>query len=75
MVIPLIVVCEVSFPSDSIGTRSKTVNRSADVVLLMRVSILILVLGAILFVLPVPGTFIAGGLVLLIGAIARFLGI
>jgi hypothetical protein len=40
----------------------------------MRASTLVLAFGAILFVLPIPGTFVAGGLVLLAGAIARWLG-
>jgi hypothetical protein len=40
----------------------------------MRASTIVLAFGAILFVLPVPGTFVAGGLVLLAGAIARWLG-
>ena len=40
----------------------------------MRASTLVLAFGAILFVLPVPGTFVAGGLVLLAGALARWLG-
>ncbi|MFC7189309.1 hypothetical protein ACFQL7_05245 [Halocatena marina] len=37
----------------------------------MRLSTPILVLGAVLFALPVPGTFVAGGIVLAIGVIAR----
>lgn len=40
----------------------------------MRVSTLILALGVILFVLPIPSTFIAGLLVLIVGAVARLLG-
>lgn len=40
----------------------------------MRASTLVVVFGVILFVLPIPGTFIAGGLVVLAGAIARLLG-
>ena len=40
----------------------------------MRASTLALAFGAILFVLPIPGTFVAGALVLVAGAVARFLG-
>ncbi len=40
----------------------------------MKPSTMVLAFGAILFVLPVPGTFIAGALVLLAGALARWLG-
>jgi hypothetical protein len=40
----------------------------------MRASTAVLVFGAVLFVLPVPGTFIVGVLVLLAGALARLLG-
>ena len=40
----------------------------------MRASTLVLAFGAILFVLPIPGTFVAGSLVLLAGALARWLG-
>ena len=40
----------------------------------MRISTLILALGVVLFFLPIPGTFITGALVLIAGAIARFLG-
>lgn len=40
----------------------------------MKPSTVVLAFGAILFVLPVPGTFIAGALVLLAGALARWLG-
>ncbi|MFB6168796.1 MAG: hypothetical protein ABEJ43_08115 [Haloferacaceae archaeon] len=40
----------------------------------MNVSTLILALGAVLFVLPVPGTFVAGALTLGVGAAARWLG-
>lgn len=39
----------------------------------MRASTLVLVFGAFLFVLPLPGTFISGALVLLAGTIARYL--
>jgi hypothetical protein len=34
----------------------------------------VLAFGVLLFVLPIPGTFIAGALVLLAGAAARLLG-
>ncbi|WP_281377729.1 hypothetical protein [Halosimplex pelagicum] len=37
----------------------------------MRLSTKILAVGALVFVLPVPGTFILGGLILLAGAAAR----
>ncbi|WP_277815037.1 hypothetical protein [Haloarcula salina] len=38
----------------------------------MRLSTAVLLIGAVLFALPVPGTFIAGGLVLLLGGLARW---
>jgi hypothetical protein len=38
------------------------------------ISTILLLLGAVVFVLPVPGTFIAGALLLLVGGIARWLG-
>jgi hypothetical protein len=40
----------------------------------MRLSTLALVLGAGLFVLPIPGTFVTGALLLLAGAIGRWFG-
>ncbi|WP_269844158.1 hypothetical protein [Halegenticoccus soli] len=40
----------------------------------MRLSTIVLVLGLALFVLPIPGTFVAGGAVLLAGGVARLLG-
>jgi hypothetical protein len=40
----------------------------------MRVSTLVLAFGAVLFVLPLPGTFITGALVLLAGLVGRYLG-
>ncbi|WP_255764078.1 hypothetical protein [Halobaculum sp. CBA1158] len=40
----------------------------------MRLSTIVLLVGLGLFVLPIPGTFIAGGLVLLIGGALRYLG-
>ncbi|WP_367175986.1 transporter [Haloarcula rubripromontorii] len=41
----------------------------------MRISTIVLLFGVVLFVLPVPGTFIAGGLVLVAGALARWVGL
>ncbi|CQR50003.1 MULTISPECIES: hypothetical protein [Haloferax] len=41
----------------------------------MRPSTLVFAFGGLLFVLPIPGTFIAGALVLLAGAVARWLGL
>ncbi|WP_312617473.1 hypothetical protein [Haloarcula sp. 1CSR25-25] len=41
----------------------------------MKLSNIVLLLGIVLFVLPVPGTFIAGGLVLVAGGLARWFGI
>jgi hypothetical protein len=40
----------------------------------MRPSTAVLALGAGLFVLPIPGTFVAGGLVLTAGGLARLSG-
>lgn len=40
----------------------------------MRLSTVVLAFGAVLFALPVPGTFVAGAVVLLGGGIARYLG-
>lgn len=40
----------------------------------MRASTIVIALGAVLFVLPVPGTFILGGLVALAGVVGRVLG-
>lgn len=40
----------------------------------MRISTVVLALGVVLFFLPIPGTFIAGALVLIAGAVARWLG-
>jgi hypothetical protein len=37
-------------------------------------SAILLLVGAVVFVLPVPGTFVAGALILLVGGIARWLG-
>jgi hypothetical protein len=41
----------------------------------MRPSTVALALGVALFVLPIPGTFVLGGLALLAGAGARWLGV
>ncbi|WP_332897980.1 hypothetical protein [Haladaptatus sp. CMSO5] len=40
----------------------------------MQTSTLILAFGVGLFVLPIPGTFIGGALVLLVGLLVRWLG-
>ncbi|MFC7096371.1 hypothetical protein [Halobaculum marinum] len=40
----------------------------------MRLSTIVLLVGLGLFVLPLPGTFILGGLTLLVGGGLRFLG-
>lgn len=40
----------------------------------MRASTLVLAFGIVLFVLPLPGTFVTGALVLLAGVAARLLG-
>jgi hypothetical protein len=37
-------------------------------------STLLLALGAVLFVVPIPGTFVAGVVTLGVGAVARWLG-
>ena len=39
----------------------------------MQLSTVALALGAGLFVLPIPGTFLTGGLLLLAGALGRWL--
>lgn len=41
----------------------------------MRVSTIVLVTGVVLFVLPIPGTFILGVVVALLGALLRWFGI
>lgn len=41
----------------------------------MRISTAVIVTGVALFVIPVPGTFILGGLVGLVGAFLRWFGI
>jgi hypothetical protein len=40
----------------------------------MRPSTIVVAFGAGLFVLPIPGTFVAGAVVLLLGALGRWLG-
>lgn len=40
----------------------------------MRLSTLVIAVGVLVFVLPVPGTFIGGALIVLAGALARLLG-
>ncbi|WP_284010308.1 hypothetical protein [Haloarcula pelagica] len=41
----------------------------------MRISTTVMLVGIGLFVLPLPGTFITGALVVLAGALARWLGV
>ena len=40
----------------------------------MRISTLVIAAGILVFALPVPGTFILGGLIIVAGALARWLG-
>jgi hypothetical protein len=40
----------------------------------MRPSTLVLAFGVVLFALPIPGTFVGGTLVALVGGLARWLG-
>jgi hypothetical protein len=57
------------------GARASTTptpGRTLD--LRVKTSTLVLAFGALLFVLPVPGTFVGGTLVLLVGAFVRWLG-
>lgn len=42
---------------------------------LMRTSTLLILVGALLFVLPLPGTFVLGALVVLAGLAARLFGL
>ena len=42
---------------------------------LMRTSTLLILVGALLFVLPLPGTFVLGALVVLAGLVARLFGL
>jgi hypothetical protein len=41
----------------------------------MRISTVVILIGLGLFVLPLPGTFITGTLVALVGGVARWLGL
>jgi hypothetical protein len=41
----------------------------------MRTSTIVVLIGALLFVLPIPGTFILGALVVLAGLVARLFGL
>ncbi|SFR37356.1 MULTISPECIES: hypothetical protein [Halorubrum] len=41
----------------------------------MRTSTIIILVGAVIFVLPIPGTFILGALVVLAGLAARLFGL
>jgi len=40
----------------------------------MRTSTIVIVVGVVVFALPVPGTFILGGILVLAGVAARLLG-
>jgi hypothetical protein len=40
----------------------------------VRASTVVLAFGALLFALPIPGTFVGGGVVLLAGALVRWVG-
>jgi hypothetical protein len=41
----------------------------------MRTSSLVILTGAIVFVVPLPGTFVLGAVLFLVGAVARWLGL
>ena len=41
----------------------------------MRKSTLVILVGLLVFVLPLPGTFILGGIVALVGAFLRWFGV
>jgi hypothetical protein len=41
----------------------------------MRTSTIVILIGAVIFVLPIPGTFILGALVVLAGLAARLFGL
>ena len=41
----------------------------------MRLSTVLIVLGAVAFVLPIPGTFVLGALIALAGLAARLFGL
>jgi hypothetical protein len=40
----------------------------------MRTSTAVIATGVVLFVIPLPGTFVLGGLIALLGAVLRLLG-
>lgn len=40
----------------------------------MRTSTIIIVVGVLVFALPLPGTFILGGILMLAGIVSRLLG-
>lgn len=40
----------------------------------MRLSTVAIAVGAVLFVLPIPGTFVLGGALIAVGVLARLLG-
>ncbi|MFB6152436.1 MAG: hypothetical protein ABEJ40_11585 [Haloarculaceae archaeon] len=40
----------------------------------MRTSTIVILVGVVVFALPLPGTFVLGALLLLAGGIARWLG-
>jgi hypothetical protein len=40
----------------------------------VRLSTIVIALGLLVFVLPVPGTFVGGALLILAGVVARLLG-
>lgn len=40
----------------------------------MRASTVVMIAGVIVFVIPIPGLFILGALIILLGVIARVLG-
>jgi len=40
----------------------------------MRTSTAVIATGVVLFVLPLPGTFVLGGLTALVGVVLRFIG-
>ncbi|WP_193365851.1 MULTISPECIES: transporter [Halorubrum] len=41
----------------------------------MRASTLVILVGALVFVLPIPGTFVLGALLVLAGLVARLFGL
>ena len=44
-------------------------------VVTMRLSTILIILGAVVFVLPIPGTFVLGALIALAGLAARLFGL